>query len=152
MHVESESMLELFEPIAEQARIAVPTNSVPIAIIGAGTIVDVAHLPAYQSLGVDVRGIYDLDVSRAIGVAARHGIPHVCDSVGSVLNDELVGVVDIAVVPTAQPELVRADIAAGKHLLCQKPFALDLAEGRALAAEGETGGHQDRGPTAIAIR
>lgn len=39
-------MLEVFEPITEQARISVPANSIPLAIIGAGMISDCAHFLA----------------------------------------------------------------------------------------------------------
>ncbi len=56
---------------------------------------------------------------------------------GSLLNDKLVGVDEIPVVPSAQPELVRADFAPGKDFLCQRPFCARLSEGRTLAAESE---------------
>ncbi|QFG26195.1 Gfo/Idh/MocA family protein [Actinomadura sp. WMMB 499] len=136
-------MLDLFAPIAAETRISVPEHHRrPIAIVGAGAIVDVAHLPAYAAHGLPVRGLFDLDGDRAREVAARHGVPHVYGSLDDLLADDGVEVVDIAVVPHAQPPIARAALAAGKHLLCQKPLAPDLAEAREIAALAEERGRR----------
>ena len=132
-------MLDVFAPIAAAADLTIPeAHRLPIAVVGAGAIVDVAHLPAYRKAGLEIAGIFDLNAERAREVAARHGVPHVYGSLEELLADERVAVVDIAVAPNAQPGIARAALEAGKHLLCQKPFAPDLATGReivALAAE-----------------
>jgi predicted dehydrogenase len=106
-----------------------------IGIIGAGAIVQAAHLPAYRSAGYPVQAIYDLEADAARKAAADFEIPHVCGSLAEVLEDPQVGVVDIAVPPQFQPEIARAAMAAGKHLLCQKPLALSYAEAGALVEE-----------------
>jgi predicted dehydrogenase len=130
-------------PIAEAVRVTVPeAHRRPIAIVGAGSIVDVAHLPAYREAGLEVCGLTDLDRDRAAEVAARHGVPHVYGDLDELLSDERVAVVDIAVVPWAQPEVLRSVLAAGKHALAQKPFAPDLATGRDLVAAAEAAGVQ----------
>ena len=134
-------MLDLLVPIADAARISVPPeHRRAIAIVGAGVIVDVAHLPSYRSLGLDVRGVYDLDAARAKDVAERHGIDRVYDSLDALLGDDAVDVVDIAVVPSAQPDIARQALAAGTHPLCQKPFAPDVATGRELVSLAEKSG------------
>lgn len=126
-------MLDVLVPIADATRIRVPPeHRRNIAIVGAGAIVDVAHLPAYRALGLDVRGLFDLDSARAEDVAGRNGVGRVYGSLEELLADETVEVVDIAVVPSAQPDIARQALSAGKHLLCQKPFAPDLATGREL--------------------
>ncbi|MWA03573.1 gfo/Idh/MocA family oxidoreductase [Actinomadura sp. LD22] len=136
-------MLDLFAPIAAETRISVPgRHRRPIAVVGAGAIVDVAHLPAYRSHDLPVRGIYDLDRDRAEDVAARHGVPYVYASLDDLLKDDEVEVVDIAVVPTAQPPIARAALEAGKHLLCQKPLAPTLAEAREIAGLAEARGRR----------
>lgn len=109
-----------------------------IAIVGAGAIVENAHLPAYRAAGLEVVGIFDLDGVRAKTVAETFDLPRVYSSLEELLADPQVEVVDIAVVADAQPAIVRAAIAAGKDMLCQKPFAPDLDtadELIALAAE-----------------
>lgn len=128
-------MLELLTPIADACRITVEdSHTRSVAIVGAGAIVDFAHLPAYKRLGLDVVGIFDLDAARAQEVASRHDVPRVYASLDELLADDRVEVVDIAVVPGAQPDIVKAGLAAGKHLLCQKPLALDVPQARELAA------------------
>ena len=128
-------MLELFEPIGEVCRIHLdPAHRRQVAIVGAGAIVDVAHLPAYTRLGLDVVGIFDLNTARAQDVAKRHGIGTVYAALDELLADERVEVVDIAVLPQAQPDIAKAALAAGKHLLCQKPLAPDVPQARELAA------------------
>jgi len=134
-------MIDRLAGIADTVRIDVPSgHRRGIAVIGAGAIVDVAHLPAYRGLGLEVRGVYDRDPKRAAAVAERHGIGRVYQSLEEVLSDDQVEVVDIAVVPWAQPDLVREAIQARKHLLCQKPFAPDVATGRELVDLADAAG------------
>jgi predicted dehydrogenase len=94
-----------------------------IAIVGAGGIVQYAHLPAYQQAGFRVVGITDVDREKARRVAHEHGLPRVYDEVDALLADPAVEIVDIAVFPWEQTALVERAAAAGKHLLCQKPLA-----------------------------
>jgi predicted dehydrogenase len=118
-------VLDIFTPIAAACDLAVPEpHRVPIAVIGAGAIVGVAHLPAYRRAGLDVRGICDLDPDRAERLRRQFGLPRTY-TLDEVLADEDVRVVDIAVVPEAQPEIVRRALLTGKHVLAQKPLALD---------------------------
>lgn len=133
--------LEVLAPIAAAARISIPNDHKrAIAIVGAGAIVDVAHLPAYKAAGLEVVGMFDLDRTRALDVAQRHGVGTVFDSLDQLLGDERVQVVDVSVVPWAQPDVVRAAVAAGKDLLCQKPFSTDLPTGREMLALADAAG------------
>ncbi|MFI1166292.1 Gfo/Idh/MocA family protein [Streptomyces sp. NPDC020801] len=128
-------MLEHFAPIAADCDLTVAEeHKRPIAVIGAGAIVDVAHLPAYRRAGLEVVGIYDLKAERAAEVAARHGVETIYRSLDELLDDERVAVLDIAVAPQAQPDIARQALRAGKHLLCQKPFAPDIGTGQEIAA------------------
>lgn len=125
--------LSRWGPIAQAADVTIPDeHKRPIAIVGAGAIVEVAHLPAYAMAGLEVVGMYDLDRERASGLAKQHGIETLYDSLEELLADDRVSVVDVAVIADAQPDIVAAGIEAGKHMLCQKPFVQDLDRGRAL--------------------
>jgi predicted dehydrogenase len=127
-------MIDLFADISEYCLLDIPAaHRRPIAIVGAGGIVDGAHLPAYALAGLEVVGITDVDLDRARDVAARHGIPRVYATVGDLLADGAVHVVDIAVPMRAQPPIFRAALAAGKHILAQKPFAESPEIARTLA-------------------
>jgi predicted dehydrogenase len=94
-----------------------------IGIIGAGGIVNYAHLPAYKKAGFKVVGITDRERERAERTAKEHSIPRVFGSVDELLADPQVKIVDIAVYPAEQAVIVEHATAASKHLLCQKPFA-----------------------------
>jgi predicted dehydrogenase len=134
-------MIHRFGPIAEACRIAVPdAHRRPIAIVGAGAIVDVAHLPAYRAAGLDVAGIHDHHPGRAAEVAERHAVPRVYASLDELLADDRVEVVDVAVTASAQPEIVRRVLESGRHVLAQKPFAPDPATGLALVELAEARG------------
>jgi len=108
-----------------------------IGIIGAGGIVNYAHLPAYKKAGFKVVAITDQKLAQAERTAKDHAIPKVYPSVSDLLADKEVEITDIAVYPSVQLDIVEQATAAGKHLLCQKPFAdkyakavrsVDLAE------------------------
>lgn len=134
-------MLDRFGPIAAACRIEVPeAHRLPIAIVGAGAIVDVAHLPAYRAAGLEITGLHDHHPGRAAEVAARHGIPRVYETLEAVLDDPRVRVVDVAVTAAAQPEIVRRVLESGRHVLAQKPFAPDPATGQALVDLAEARG------------
>jgi predicted dehydrogenase len=106
------------------------TRAYGIALIGCGGIVNYAHLPAYAQHGLKVVGCYDLNRDAALSTATAHGIPRVYESVDELLIDPDVTIVDIAVHPAAQPDLAVRCIEAGKHILCQKPIALNPIEAR----------------------
>lgn len=128
-------MIELFQDIANFCRLEVPTeHRRPIAVVGAGAIVDVAHLPAYTRAGLEVVGITDVVPERAKEVADRHGVPRVYGDLDELLDDDRVQVVDIAVPSAAQPEILRRVVGTGRHVLGQKPFAPSAAVAAELAA------------------
>lgn len=134
-------MIDLFADVSEYCRLSVPEgNRKPIAIVGAGGIVDGAHLPAYALAGLTVTGITDVDLDRAREVAERHGIPRVYASLDELLADDEVAVVDIAVPVAEQPPIFRVAVAAGKHILAQKPFAASPEIARELAALADDAG------------
>lgn len=111
-----------------------------IGIVGAGAIVRAGHLPAYRQAGLRVVAIADVNESAAREVAAEFGIAVVYGSADELVADPAVEIVDIAVTPQAQAEIVRAAVGAGKHVLCQKPFAEDLATAADLTNAAATSG------------
>ncbi len=134
-------MIARFDPVAEACRIEVPdAHRRPIAIVGAGAIVDVAHLPAYRAAGLEVAGIHNHHPARAVDVAGRHGVPRVYETLEDLLGDDRVEVVDVAVSAAAQPEIVRRALESGRHVLAQKPFAPDPATGQAMVDLAESRG------------
>jgi predicted dehydrogenase len=64
----------------------------------------------------------------ARALADEFAIDTVHDSVDALLADPRVGVVDIATGPAGRLDLMEAAVAAGKHVLAQKPLSVDGAE------------------------
>ncbi len=110
-----------------------------IGIVGAGTIVRAAHIPAYLQEGLTVDAVFDLDQDLARTAAAAAGA-----DVASTLDDlfarSTVSVVDIAVPPSSQVTIARQALDAGKHVLCQKPLAPTLSEAADLVEHAERRG------------
>ena len=106
----------------------------PIGVVGAGGIVEAAHLPAYQRAGFTVEGIYDLVPERAERLAARFAIRKVFKNLDDMLRDPEIEIIDIAVLPSAQVRIATQALRAGKHLLCQKPLAETLSDAKLLVA------------------
>ncbi|MDA8291950.1 MAG: Gfo/Idh/MocA family oxidoreductase [Actinomycetota bacterium] len=128
-------MIDLFEPVARACAIEVPVaHRRRIALVGAGAIADVAHLPAYRSGGLEVVGLTDPDAGRAHEVADRHGVGTVYADLEELLSDGRVEVVDVAVPASAQPAIVRRALESGRHVLGQKPFAPSAAVAAELVA------------------
>jgi predicted dehydrogenase len=103
-----------------------------IGIVGAGDIVRRCHLPAYTAAGLRVVAVTDADPARARALADDVGIPTVAPDAEALVTTSGVAIVDIAVPPAFQPEIVSLAAAAGRHVLCQKPFALDIDAARAM--------------------
>lgn len=127
-------MIGVFREVSEFCKLEIPKpDRVPVAIIGAGGIVDGAHLPAYKKAGLEVVGITDIDNVKAHDVAKRHGIPTVYGSVEELLAKSAATIVDIAVPSAAQPEIFAKVARAKRHILAQKPMAPTVEQGLAMA-------------------
>jgi predicted dehydrogenase len=105
-----------------------------IGILGSGFIVNDCHLVSYRRAGFNPVAIASRSHENAARVAAQHSIPHVWNNYDELLDDPSIEVLDIAVPPQHQLELIRAACARGtvKGILAQKPLALSYVE--ALAA------------------
>ncbi len=103
-----------------------------IGMIGCGGITH-QHLRAYRSAGFDVAALCDVHIQRARDRASEF-FPEasVSDDYQQILRDDSIEVVDIATHPADRVKLIEAAIRAGKHVLSQKPFVLDLDVGERL--------------------
>ncbi|HJZ47558.1 MAG TPA: Gfo/Idh/MocA family oxidoreductase [Roseiflexaceae bacterium] len=110
-----------------------PKADYGIGIVGCGGIVNYAHLPAYAAHQLRVLGCYDLNAEAARKTAADHGIPIVYETLDALLADQRIEIVDIAVPAWHQRAIAEQALAAGKHLLCQKPLAEELPDAEAIA-------------------
>ncbi len=97
------------------------------------------HVPALQAAGFDVLALVGRDPDKTARRAARLGVPASCDVDGLLARPD-VAAVSIATPPATHAPLAIAAARAGKHVLCEKPFALDAAEAEAMLAAAEEAG------------
>lgn len=102
-----------------------PSRPRPIVIIGAGGIVNDAHLPAYRLAGFPVAGIFDIDRARADALAAKWQLK----TLASLEEAAAVpgAVFDLAIPPAAHFDVLSA-LPGGSVALIQKPMGRDLDE------------------------
>ncbi|MDY7103078.1 MAG: Gfo/Idh/MocA family oxidoreductase [Actinomycetota bacterium] len=104
-----------------------------IGCVGAGFIMADCHLVAYGQVGLNPYAITSLDRAQSEEVADRHGIGVVYDSWQELITDPEVEVLDLAIPPDAQLEVVRAAAKESSHIRAiqtQKPLAMDLEEAK----------------------
>lgn len=111
-----------------------------IGLIGAGGI-SASHLNAYRTAGWDVAAICSRTLSRAQARAAEfYPDARVTDRLEDVLSDSAIDVLDITPHPADRIPIIEAALSAGKHVLSQKPFVLDLDVGERLVAQADAAG------------
>ncbi len=102
-----------------------------VGIIGCGKISELRHAPEYsENDGCTIAAYYDFDKTRAEALASRHG-GVVCDSIDDLLATDI-DAVSVCVANTAHAETAIQALDAGKHVLCEKPMAVTLAECEAM--------------------
>ncbi|HEY6530920.1 MAG TPA: Gfo/Idh/MocA family oxidoreductase [Acidimicrobiales bacterium] len=106
-----------------------------------GTSVGVLlHVPALRGAGFRVEALVGRDRTKAEERAAFLAVPHGFGSLEEALALPGVDVVVVATPPAAHAELVLQAVAAGKHVVCEKPFGLDLDEARRMHGAAERAG------------
>jgi predicted dehydrogenase len=109
-----------------------------IGIVGAG-FGAIGHLPALRNHPrFEVVAI--ASPSSAAGIAREAGLPYAFSSCEEMLAGCSVDVVTIASPPFAHAGNVLAALAAGKHVLCEKPFALGTADAQAMLEAAASAG------------
>lgn len=113
-----------------------------IGILGSGIFVRDAHLPALLALTEQARVTAIWSRTRANAqaiadvVAAQTGsAPAVEDDISALVSRPDVDIVDVVLPIDNLADGVRAALAAGKHVISEKPIARNLAEARALVEE-----------------
>lgn len=103
------------------------------AVVGTGFIGPV-HAEALLRAGVTVRGILGATPDRSASAAAALGLPVAYASYEELLADPAVQVVHITTPNKLHAPMVTAAFAAGKHVVCEKPLALNTVETGELVA------------------
>ncbi|HEY6399694.1 MAG TPA: Gfo/Idh/MocA family oxidoreductase [Solirubrobacteraceae bacterium] len=96
-------------------------------VVGTGFI-GLVHVEALRRLGVNIVGVVGSSPERAAAKAAVYPLPRVYESFEHALEDPTVDVVHVATPNRLHYPQVKASLAAGKHVVCEKPLAMTSAE------------------------
>jgi predicted dehydrogenase len=113
---------------------------VRFGFIGAGQIAHYSADIIHQHPRGKVLAVHDTDPARAKLLADKHDIPSVCADAAQVFADPQVDAVYIAVPNKFHAPLVLAALEAGKHVLIEKPLAMNATEGAAMIAAADKHG------------
>jgi predicted dehydrogenase len=98
------------------------------------------HVRALRAAGFDVLAVVGRDPQKTAERARQFDVPRAFTSADEAIALPGVDAVSIATPPHAHASLARAAIAAGKHVLCEKPFARDTAEAQTVLDAAEAAG------------
>lgn len=104
-----------------------PAAPVGVGLIGYGAIARAHAASISTTTGLSLRGICDVSTERR-EVAAREWSVPTHSRPQDLFDDPEVGLVVVGTPPSAHAEAALAALSAGKHVVCEKPFALRVEE------------------------
>jgi predicted dehydrogenase len=116
------------------------TERLRVAVVGAG--IGRTHVAGYQQWPdfFDVRVVCDLDTARARTLADEKGVPEISPDLAALLRRDDLDLIDVCTPSHLHYSQTLAALAAGKHVICEKPIAGSLEQADALiAAEAASG-------------
>ena len=114
-------------------------REIKAAVVGTGFI-GVVHVEALRRLGVEITGVVGSSPERAAEKARAAGLPAPYPSFEAMLDDPAVDVVHLTTPNHLHYDEVRAVLAAGKHVICEKPLAMNSEETGELCRLAEDSG------------
>lgn len=106
------------------------TDSIPVGIIGCGRVA--SRFPSEASVvnGIDVKGVFDIDIDKAKSLAEKSGGCNVFSSLEEMFSD--VDAVYIATPHLTHYQLIKEALLQKKHVLCETPMVLNGDEAKEL--------------------
>lgn len=102
--------------------------TVKVGIIGSGLIARLAHAPGYKAAGAEIVATADVVESRAKKLAADFDIAYTYTDYRELLARTDIEAVSVCVPNHLHREITVAALRAGKHVLCEKPMAMNVEE------------------------
>jgi predicted dehydrogenase len=115
------------------------TDKLGVVVVGT-SFGAITHVPALRNAGFDVVAIVGTDPERTARRAGMLGIPHAGTSLTEALELPSVSAVSVASPPHTHRDLVLEAVGAGKHVICEKPFAANAREAEEMCAAAERAG------------
>lgn len=101
-------------------------------LIGASTIAREWVIGAIRATGGEAAAVLSTDAARGADYAKANGIPSSTTSLDELLSDKTIGAVYISTTNELHRGQTLAAAKAGKHVLCEKPLAMALADAHAM--------------------
>ena len=104
------------------------TGKLRVAVIGAG--IARRHLTGYgwNKERFEVPVLCSLDEDRGLALCKEYGIPEYTQDTDSLFGRDDIDVIDICTPPYNHNQLAKRAVAAGKHVICEKPLFGSVAE------------------------
>ena len=115
------------------------TRKLRIGVIGVG-FGTVVQIPAFQSEGVEVVAVCARRLNKAEQAAQEFGIPEAFSDYRVMLQKANLDAVSVATPPVYHYEMTMAALEAGKHIICEKPFAMSSKQAREMWKSAEASG------------
>lgn len=117
------------------------TQPIRVGLIGCGDI-SPSHLKSYAACGIELVALCDVDRARAEKRRAEYGTPEtrIVSDHRALLAMEEIDFVTVATPVAYHAPLTIDALRAGKHVACEKPSTLSLAENAAIVAEARQAG------------
>jgi predicted dehydrogenase len=109
-----------------------PSVARPIISVGAGGIVQDAHLPAYRKAGFPVAALVDVNLEKAQALAAQFGVPVAAGTVEEALRVTPKDAIFDVAVPASALLSILPHLPDGSAVLIQKPLGETLEEAAAI--------------------
>jgi predicted dehydrogenase len=110
------------------------------ALIGTG-FMGRTHAEAIRRLGnVEIAAVASLDEPGAREFAERYGIDRATGDYRTILGDAAIDAVHVLTPNALHREIALTALEAGKHVVCEKPLTVSVAEARELVAAAERSG------------
>ena len=112
-----------------------------IGVIGTSWWADAMHLPSLASHdGAVIAAICGRNRERAEAMAAKYGIPQVFTDYRQMIDRAGIDAVVISAPDDLHHEMTLAALDAGLHVMCEKPFAMSVAQAREMLDRAERAG------------
>jgi len=116
-------------------------KTVKVGIIGTGGIAN-SHAQGYlvNRDMCELTAVCDIDKERVKAYAERHSVKNIYTDYGKMLKSDVVDAVSVCLPNNLHATATLDALAAGKHVLCEKPMATTVQDAEKMAQEAERTG------------
>lgn len=134
----SEELLRL--DFRARLRAGIDPREFGIGLIGTGRIANQRQIPGYRNAGLHIASICDVKADILQGTQDLWGIERGFLDYRQLLDDKEVKIVDVLTNTFPRKQIVLDAIAAGKHVMSEKPFARSFADAREMVDAADRAG------------